>query len=87
MSDGIFRQPRTRAQIESALLNDLLQKQLEWKQASAQDRNATRQQLMRALDRFSRAVLYGGFWTMDDARYQIDPLASCGPQPGWSQPL
>jgi hypothetical protein len=53
MSDGISRQPRTRAQIESALLNDLLQKQLDWKQAPAQDRNATWQQFKHALDRFS----------------------------------
>lgn len=61
MSDGISRQPKTCAQIESALLNDLLQKQLDWKQAPAQDRNATRQQFMDVLDRFSRTVLYGKF--------------------------
>jgi hypothetical protein len=57
MSDGISRQPKARAQIESALLSDLLQKQLDWKRAPAQNRNATRQPFMHALDWFSRAVL------------------------------
>jgi len=63
MSDGIPRQPETRAQIEGALLDDLLRKQLDWKRAPAQDRNATRQRFMLALDQFSRAVLHGHFRT------------------------
>jgi hypothetical protein len=61
MSDGISSQPKTRAQIETALLNDLLQKQLDWKQAPAHDRDATGQQFKHALGRVSRALLYAKF--------------------------
>lgn len=63
MSDGISRQSETRAQIESALLDDVLRKQLDWKQAPTHDRMASRQQFMHALEQFSRAVLYRQFWT------------------------
>jgi hypothetical protein len=56
---GATRQAKTRRQIENDLLEDLRQRQMEWMQASDQDREAARRQFIGALQVFNDLVLYG----------------------------
>jgi len=59
MNNGVSHQSETRQQIETYLLEDLFQKKLEWTRATHQNRDATRQQFIDALNRFNRFVLDG----------------------------
>ena len=59
MSGGTSRQLNTRAQVENDLLEVLRQREVEWIQASTQDRDTARQQFKDALDLFNSVVIYG----------------------------
>ena len=61
MSGGTSRQTKTRQEIENDPLEDMRQKQLEWRQASALDKDLARQRFMDALHRFNSLILYDKF--------------------------